>query len=226
LKKLVLFQDPSPFLRDHSEPWPAWVGFGQQPDIKRGSLEYLSIDCPLRLGKWDLKMWQEDTHFSALKTLKMGPILDSEALRFLATHCRFPSLSQLDINFNPNYYNSEDFPAANAFLLGLPALSVLRLSGYRPDLATEAVFEYHGLRLHELSLLPFGHETFTLEELEQVAKTCPFLEKLTIKIKRSRGDAQEVANYKAIGALPRLRHLNLDLDASDLDLLQRPREPE
>lgn len=227
LKKLVLFQDPSPFERDHNEPWPAWVGFGfgQQPDIRRGSLEYLSTDCPLRLGEWDLKMWQEDTDFSALKALKMGSILDSEALRFLFTHCRFPSLTQLDINFNPNYYYGEDFPAADAFLLGLPALSVLRLSGYHPELATEAVFEHHGLRLHELSLLPFGHETFTLEELEQITKPCPFLEKLTIKIKRCKGDAQEVANYKAIGVLPRLRHLYLDLDASDLDLLQRPDSP-
>lgn len=225
LKKLVLFQDPAPFDRSRSEPWPAWIGFGQQPDVKRGSLEYLSRNCPVRLGEKDLRMWQEDTDFSILKTLKMGSHLDSEALNFLATHCYFPSLTQLDINFDPNCYYSDDFPAANSFLLGLPALSVLRLSGYRPELATEAVFEYHGSRLHELSLLPFGFETFTLEELEQVTKTCPFLEKLTIKIKRSKGDAQEVAQYRAIGALPRLRHLYLDLDASDLELLQRPETP-
>lgn len=184
MKKLVLFQDPSPFLMGHSEPWPAWVGFGQQPDIKRGSLDYLSIDCPLRLGKWDLKMSQEDTGFSALKTLKMGAYFGLGGLEIFGHALLFSFAYATRHQSQSNSYYSGDFPAANASLLGLPALSVLRLSGYRPELATEAVFKHHGLRLHGLSLLPFGHENFTLEELEQVAKPCRFSQKLAIRVKR------------------------------------------
>jgi hypothetical protein len=225
LRKLVLFQDPSPLDGDHSEPWPAWVGFGQQSDIKTGSLEYLSIHSCSFLDEQVLKRWQDDIDFSALRTLRIEPSLDLEALQLLATDSHFPLLSQLDLNFEPDYYREQQsgyFPMVNSFLLGLPALFVLRLSAWYPEVATDAVFEHHGSRLYELSVLPFEGETLTLDNLEQLAKNCPFLEKLTIKIKRSRGDAREVSSYKAIGALPRLRHLYLDLDASNMDLLEEP----
>lgn len=222
-----MFQDPPPgSYSPRAEPRLAWVGFGQQPGTKRGSLEYLSIHFSDLLEEHTAKMWQEDTDFSALQTLRIGPSLDIQALEHLAIYCHFPLLTQLDVNFEPELFDRQQhadyFPVADVFLRTLPALSVLRLSGWHPDIGMDAILEHHGSRLHELCLLPCTGETIALKDLEQVAKNCPFLEKLTIKIKRPKGDAQEVSNYRTIGSLPRLRNLYLDLDASDMDLLEKP----
>lgn len=43
---------------------------------------------------------------------------------------------------------------------------------------------------------------------------CPGLEELTLEIKRSRGDVAEVARYRALGRLTRLRRLKLTPDAA------------
>ncbi|RAO68449.1 uncharacterized protein BHQ10_004461 [Talaromyces amestolkiae] len=219
LKKLVLFQFSVPLDSD-SQPTQSWVGFGQQPKAQ-GSLDYLSIHDGAQFVERQLKSLQEDTDFTTLKVLKI-PSVDLEALEYLIANCHFPILTQLAVNLGPIYYRSVNhnyFPAAKSFLLSLPALSVLHLSEWHSDIAMEAVLEHHGSRLYELSISPSTGVTATLEDLKHVARYCPLLEKLTIKIKRSKGDVQEVASYKTIGALPRLQHLYLDLDASDLNLL-------
>lgn len=222
LKKLVLFQDPVP--SDVNSQLPrSWIGFGQQPKA-RGSLDYLSIHDGDPTTEQQLKSWQEDTDLSALKILKMSS-MGKEAFEYRAANCHFPILTQLDADLASHGYlsvNGNHFRAAKIFLLGQPALSVLCLSKWNSHVDMKAILKPHGSRLYELSLSPGAGSTVTLEDLKHIAKYCPLLEKLTIRIKRSKGDAQEVAIYKTIGAFPRLQHLNLDLDASDLMLLPTP----
>lgn len=219
LKKLVLFLDPVPFDFD-SQPSQPWVGFGQQSKA-RGSLDYLSIHDEALFVERQFKSLHEDTDFTTLKVLKI-PSMDLKTVEYLIANCHFPILTQLDIDLAPTHYHSvcdNYFPAVNSFLLGLPALSVLHLSKWHSDLGMKAILEHHGSRLYELFLSPSTGVTATLEDLKDVARYCPLLENLSIKIKRSKGDVQEVAIYKTIGALPRLQHLYLDLDASDWNLL-------
>ena len=60
----------------------------------------------------------------------------------------------------------------------------------------------------------------------QLATNCPALENLSLQIRRSRGDADEVASYRALGHFPRLRHLTLTLDASPPPWLGIPDPPD
>ncbi|KAH8758273.1 hypothetical protein F5883DRAFT_717617 [Diaporthe sp. PMI_573] len=52
------------------------------------------------------------------------------------------------------------------------------------------------------------------DHIHRLADICPNLEHLRIEVRRSRGDAAEVARYRSLGRLPRLQKLDLYLDVS------------
>jgi hypothetical protein len=52
---------------------------------------------------------------------------------------------------------------------------------------------------------------FKEEQTELISKSCTQLEELTIKTSRGRGDASEVAIYRALGLMSRLQDLYLIL---------------
>jgi hypothetical protein len=54
----------------------------------------------------------------------------------------------------------------------------------------------------------------------QIGSHCPFLEDLQITLKRSQGDAAEVALYRALRTIRRLKYLTLALNASDPALIE------
>jgi hypothetical protein len=83
----------------------------------------------------------------------------------------------------------------------------------------DKVIEYHGEKLEQLII----HDTFHFhpdrliireDEAKKVAKYCPLLENFTLTIPRTNGDSKEVSIYKALGSIPRLRNLDLSLDAA------------
>jgi len=79
---------------------------------------------------------------------------------------------------------------------------------------------HHGARLLELKLLHFPGEELTEIDLATIASNCQFLRDFTLTLRRSQGDATEVALYKTLGSLPRLQSVTLELDVSkhyDLD---------
>lgn len=55
-------------------------------------------------------------------------------------------------------------------------------------------------------------------EIKLIARECPLLEELACKIQRFQGDASEVASYRALGTIKRLRYLALFLAAYDPSL--------
>jgi hypothetical protein len=207
---------------------PPWIGFTPQPKNQRAAaLEALEIrDSAVHYRfhtRTYMEKWRQDIDFSVLKTLRLNTKLQLDAVDYLAADCRFPSLSELSINFvpsrnrgqPPNYYST-----ASVFLVNnIPSLSTLEIRGWHPELTTDSILKHHGPRLQKLVLSPVLGETIPLETLQHLGENCPFLEELSIQIRRSRGDTHEVLRYKAIGSLPRLKRLFLTLDASDYYLL-------
>uniref|UniRef100_A0A093XC39 PH domain leucine-rich repeat protein phosphatase 1 n=1 Tax=Talaromyces marneffei PM1 TaxID=1077442 RepID=A0A093XC39_TALMA len=207
----------------HTERTIPWAGFAQQTLGHKGRNSRGVLECfwPLHwpwLGKEDLEKWQNITNFSAMKMLKLDvecfAMVSSE---HLAGKCYFPSLKELDIYLGPAQNNrrfySNRVKAINSFMLNLPALSDLRVTGWHPRIAVDTILATHGSRLVHLSLISFNGKTLSLENLHQLVETCQILETLTIQIKRSRGNYEEYVHYQTLGLLPRLRHLNFKLDA-------------
>lgn len=107
---------------------------------------------------------------------------------------------------------------ANHFLCSLPSLFTLKLVGELSHTTLDTIFEYHDAALRRLWLSPLGtlnRLVITQREVERIAEHCPLLEDLSLTVPRSKGDACEVAIYKALGSLFKLQSMFLTLDASD-----------
>jgi hypothetical protein len=206
-------------IRDTAHPLPPpqpWTGFEcQQPfNSNRARLEHLEITGGTRR---EAEKWAQDIDFSRLKTVKLIRALDLNAIEYLMTSCQFPSLEDLLISFDPSGHrrqSSNYYATATSFLCGLPALSRLRCSGWHLDMTTNLVLGHHGTRLRTLRLSPLWTQTLSLHDLRCISQNCVMLTELYISVARTRGDYNEVLKYKAIGSIPTLRKLYLDLDAS------------
>lgn len=87
--------------------------------------------------------------------------------------------------------------------------------GNIPQSTLDTALAYHGPTLYKLLLTHqqvIGH--LIQRQIADVKEYCPLLEDLRLSIRRSRGDATEVAAYKTLGSIPRLQRLRLGLDAS------------
>ncbi|CAN8104854.1 unnamed protein product [Discula destructiva] len=101
-----------------------------------------------------------------------------------------------------------------AFLRDLPRITTLRVLGWYRSVSFTPGLNGRLQQLH-LATRATSEEGPLLEDhVLHLADMCPALQELTIEIKRSRGDAAEVARYRALGRLPRLRRLTLNLDAA------------
>lgn len=223
LKRLHIMRTRDTHRKIRLEPILPWAGFAQQTFVSKGGKSRGMLECfwPMEwawLQKEDLEKWENITDFSALKMLKLDvQCFDTVPSEHLAAKCYFPSLEELDIYLgglrDMRRYDPERVDAINSFLLNLPALSDFKLSGWHPHIAVDTILANHGSRLRHLSLFSVVGRTISLENLRHLVETCQLLETLTIKIKRSRGSHQENIHYQTLGLLPRLRHLNLTLDA-------------
>jgi hypothetical protein len=197
---MVIVQDYCPASPAGPLPRPPWNGFRRQLSHKntRGSLEYLHIKGEANTWKDVLKKWDQDTDFMALKTLKITPTLAPDAFEYMTTECHFALLAHLEISFNlyderqlsPRYLSN-----AGSFLTSLPVLSSLGVCGWHSEFATSLILEHNGPRLTKLSLIQYSGQATSLPEVSQLVVNCPHLEELSIRIKRSRGDAQGVSIY-------------------------------
>lgn len=172
-----------------------------------------------------IQNWRAHTDFSVLRTLKLRPGIEEDALDDLATECRFPSLATLVLNLNPRYSErrptSHYLDTANRLLRTLPPLSTLELQGWHHDLVLHLFLDHHGSALHKLEIWPFlSDERFTQKDITEMSEHCPLLEDLTLPLHLPRGDATEVALYKTLGSFPRLRHVSLRLITSNAAVLR------
>lgn len=178
----------------------------------------------LHVGRDYLSDWKTRVDFSALRVLKLRHPINRQGLEFLAMESSFPRLKTLLLacgevwTWQPRDY----YDAAKQFIRSLPSLSDLEILEWdnSASLAPALGSQIRKLILRSsfgTNLTPHRLKTvanFSQPEIMQLSANCPELENLSLQIRRSRGDAAEVAIYRALGHFPRLRHLTLTLDAS------------
>ena len=109
------------------------------------------------------------------------------------------------------------------FVRSLPPLKDLKIDGAVGPSTFRAIVQHHASKLKRLWM---GNvETWLREEVTScftgVLQEYPLLqlEDLTVAIRRSKGDENEVAIYKTLGSLPRIQTLDLTLDCADESIL-------
>ena len=197
----------------------SWPGFSLTKDMQRGMkpfakglLQKLQISGPVHISRWVLDGWRAHTDFSVLRVLELNSPVDDAAMTLLA-ECEFPNLHHLSLVLctNPQFGYYE---ALGRFLSSFSSqLSGLVLNNWIPPDDPEGMA--FGANLRKLWLRS-ENRTLQVDEIEYLAKRCPLLEDLCLHIPRTKGDAEEVAFYRALGRFQRVQHLTLVLDAANL----------
>lgn len=150
---------------------------------------------------------------SSLRALKLNVPLapqelpvpnDLPSLRTLTFTCVVSSDS------NPPHYWDE----VTNLLRNLPHLTTLQIRRWNREISFIPCLSPNLRRLDLGTTLAPNNARLRDDHIHQLAEICPNLEHPTIEIRRSRGDAAEVARYKSLGRLPRLQKLHIVVDAS------------
>lgn len=155
--------------------------------------------------------WAVHGDFTALRVLKLDLVITN--LDDLPAAKNFPMLESLVFPC-ARATRKEYWKTLLTFLHDLPRLSTLQIKDWArsvsfvPGLNSSLRYLDFSTRVHL-----FG-EPMKDDHIRQLADNCPNLEELTVEIRRSRGNANEVSLYRALGRLRRLQHLTLHLDAS------------
>ncbi|KAJ5093439.1 hypothetical protein N7456_009300 [Penicillium angulare] len=229
-------RDPRP-----KHQWARFIGKAHDDTPTKGSLRYLSISGDNNEGdrqdetKWierpTIALWEDSTDFSILHTLRlMSPPYD-EALGFLSRECSFQSLQELELTLSSSHlslpsddldYYTPSFQPVYQFFSSLPPLSTLILHGWCPRHTFDSFLTHHGYTLTKLVISPntsTGH--LSQHHIKQISELCPNLEELKVTIPRNRGLSSEVETYLQLGRIPKLRHLSINLDLTNVKLCSR-----
>ncbi len=226
---LVMFS-PVPVVQAPGVLWRGFFPESSSSSVQTSSLARLDV-LALRGHSYSpgyLSAWNNRTDFSCLRRLEIFCTLSIQALEALASmaaNSKFRSLRTLGLRVG-----SEDLDESNAatldkptslFLQAVSQLDSLVLHGHFGSLTVHAVLHRHGPTLRQLHLRttnndasnpgdPYSSYHNTLPH--SIAALCPRLETLYIQIQRHQGRPIETSAYRALGALPRLMYLVLQLD--------------
>lgn len=157
--------------------------------------------------------------FPALRVLKLNTILPSQGL---PASSNLSSLVELTFTCpTARHYSVPQayWDEAIALFRNLPNLTTLRIRDWNREISIVPGLG-PSLETLELRTCPIpGGPPLLDDHIHQLAYLCPRLENLTIEVQRSRGDISEIARYRSLGRLPRLRVLELCLDASPAPIL-------
>ncbi|RHZ48621.1 hypothetical protein CDV55_100484 [Aspergillus turcosus] len=166
-----------------------------------------------------LQEWAPYIDFSVLQILDLRSCILGEALASWADNLRFPALRTLRLFLGTRRDGCERapefYPQPTRFLHSLPSLSEIYLESWHSELPIGTLAKRHGPRLRKLSVVGVPWQCLTKDDILQLGRYCPLLEKMTIPIRRTQGNAEEVATYKALGTIKNLKFLDLVLDVSD-----------
>ncbi|KAH0439721.1 hypothetical protein CcaCcLH18_02831 [Colletotrichum camelliae] len=186
------------------EPWKAAkkISLTQSP----ASLTSIEMDQALCVSEELIKSWRESTDMSLLRVLKLTK-LEVPALRELAK-CILPSLVHLNISL-PFVDSRPYWEVVAEALRGIsPNLVAFKLGGLSSQIPLES---FLGPCLRTLDVATHNSRVFKEKDILEVAEQSPLLECLTLRILRRKGDASEVASYRALGKFKRLRDLTITL---------------
>ncbi|KAL2798982.1 hypothetical protein BJX66DRAFT_333656 [Aspergillus keveii] len=141
-----------------------------------------------------------------------------------------------DDPYAPEFDPYVDSGAAISTVITFRPLQYLCIRGLREVSNLHQVLAHHGPTLHGLSLEPYvwdhsrggidgcyKYPKLTLSDIIRVASSCPNLEELRLQLRRSEGNSNECALYRALGHLSHLRTLIVDLH---FDPRERPVHPD
>ncbi|KAK2782705.1 hypothetical protein FQN53_009629 [Emmonsiellopsis sp. PD_33] len=200
---------------------PRWHSLAQEwhgTVLPLATLERLEIYDTEGVDTMALYEWADYVDFSALRSLELCERVEMEALQFWAVNLRFPSLERLVMDVHPDLercHSNAFYDSLEQFISSLPPLTELELNGWQSGLPVEVIATRHGPRLKRLALLSHTWQTVPADGIRSIGEHCPLLEDMTITIQRSQGDKNEVAAYRALGTIRRLKRLSLTLDVSD-----------
>ncbi|KAK4494501.1 hypothetical protein PRZ48_014799 [Zasmidium cellare] len=198
---------------------------GHSPHPK-ASLDELVLTGDDLIPRVRLVEWSEHTDFRVLGALLIHQAMSLDAIEWLA-QTAMPSLRNLFIILRGDSPNSDQEADCSTpggkLLLSVPPLRALGVVGQLSRPRLHDAMSRHGSSLTQLDLRPGGAKKHRLvlgpEEVEWISRYCLTLEILEMTVKRSQGDSQEVAMYRAIGRMPRLQTLILTLDSSERGVL-------
>ena len=211
-------------------PCKPWKGFTPGSQVHSSSPISGSLRClEIRVGD-DLigtqliETWKAHTDFSVLERLKFESHIAQDTLECLTASSSFPSLRELVLPLANRQMKqpqtSEFYDIVGRFLCQLPPLSSLVLTGELSRLSMDSILEHQGAALRQLWLWPSdGEKCFLPEQIAKIGVHCPLLEDLSLTLCRSKGDAAEVASYRALGSIPKLQYISVVLDASNHTIL-------
>lgn len=196
---------------------PQWKGFGENTrkdyEKSRGNLQCLRLKHAWRITEGMLDYWSAQTDFTKLQTLQLDAHLPTDTLSYLATEFHLPCLQKLVLGrLRREREDSDDHAeAVNKLLRCLSPLRSLTLDEWYPEISIDALAIVHGHCLLELKLLDYPGEDLTNDDLEALGRHCITLRDLTLSLRRSQGDLAEASLYKALGSLPNLQSITLNL---------------
>ncbi|KAL4919280.1 hypothetical protein BDW62DRAFT_199891 [Aspergillus aurantiobrunneus] len=184
-----------------------------------GQLEGLSLE-PANLTRFE--MWEKTISLSCLRNLRLWRV-HKDILR-KATKCDFTSLKTLALsifNSRGQYDVSSLDRAAGVFIASLPPLEAIHVSGPFFKKPVRAILDHHGNSLRKLCLSPsnnrdLAHITTSPSIIRQIRQRCTNICDVRLRILRTAGDQEEQEVYRALGELPKLRQLSLELDVFNL----------
>ncbi len=201
-----------------------------QLELPRASLDTLILTgCRPRPDL--LQTWGSLIDFGALRRFGIHHCVEPPVfaeLASLAAAGAFRSLRELHLSVfvdsdTDNATALVDGPVSR-FLQAVPPLGVLQLRGYFGKATLEAALGRHGRAVRKLAQVPCGPWDddmirdgnagflFGPEHIREFELRCPGLEEVWFRLPRSGGGPEEVAMYRALGRLPRLRRLRLVFD--------------
>jgi hypothetical protein len=204
----------------------------------KGALQTLFIHSD-RDAQIPIDQWAQHTNLAVLKSLHITgemTIATMDVLVGLARNNQFRDLDALTLslvtsNKTPGSDQVAIDRAAVQFLeLIPPKLSCANITGFVDEAVPDTLLSRHGPTLRDIQIQPIQRmldesvQQFSVSAayIDKIVRLSPYLTDLHILIRRSEGDAREVAAYRALGRLPHLRRLTLDLECSQPDSQQKP----
>ncbi|KAL2144349.1 hypothetical protein VTI28DRAFT_9173 [Corynascus sepedonium] len=170
---------------------------------------------------YDLNAWYHQIDFSVLQRFELNCAVSVEALHALftmaAANNAFCSLRELALSVRreERWANSTDIfdPPSSLLIRSLPSLEVLKIDGFFGKETVSVILRRHGQTLRKLHLIPEDISTVGDGDLvHELQQWCPLLENVRLCVWRRQGGPREVAIYRALGRMPRLRRVELLLN--------------
>ncbi|KAL1839815.1 hypothetical protein VTJ49DRAFT_1094 [Mycothermus thermophilus] len=195
------------------------------PPPQLAQLETLAFTSDYNSDLDRLLVWAACVDFAALRRLdlqsgvseRMLQIFIIEATQPTSSSRWFSSLRSLSLRPSYPYLVKEGASSdhlVTQFLSVLPPLERLDLDG-SPSARhiLETILSRHGRTLRTLRLPTCGEkDNIDHDQVRDIARRCPCLQDIRLRIRRRRGTREEVAIYRAIGQIRRLRCVKLVLD--------------